>query len=351
VRVHFAVPGRLDRLTGGSIYDARIVAGLRNAGYDVVVHELPGRFPDPDAAARLAAAQAAAAAGRDDVLVIDGLVLSAFEIGPSLRQSRTLVLCHMPVAEEVGIAAPVREALAAAEAERLRRADRIVATGEVVARSLAARGIPAERIGVVEPGTDPAPGRPTRTPGSDVVRILAVGAVTRVKGHATLVRALARLADLPWRLRIVGSTREEPETVRALRSEIARAGLGRRIRLDGERPHERVLAAYRTADLFVHPSCFESYGMALAEALAHGLPLVATRAGGVPATPAGAAALLVPPGDEAALADALRRVIGAPELWRELAEAARRHAPELPTWDEAARRFACELEAVRGARP
>jgi len=333
------------------MYDARIVAGLRKAGYDVVVHELAGRFPNPDALARLAASQASAAAGRDDVLVIDGLALSAFETGPTPRQGRTLVLCHMPVAEEVGIAAPVRESLAAAETERLRRADRIVATSAVVARSLAARGIPAERIGVVEPGTDPAPGHATRTPTGDVVRILAVGAVTRVKGHATLVRALARLADLPWRLRIIGSTRAEPETVRALRSDVARAGLGRRVRLDGERPHERVLAAYRTADLFVQPSRFESYGMALAEALAHGLPLVATRVGGIPATPAGAAALLVPPGDEAALADALRGVIGDAARRRELAEAARRHASELPTWDEAVRRFARELETARGARP
>jgi glycosyltransferase involved in cell wall biosynthesis len=90
----------------------------------------------------------------------------------------------------------------------------------------------------------------------------------------------------------------------------------------------------------------EGYGMALAEAIAHGLPIVSTTAGAVPATVRADVALLVPPGDVAALRDALARVIAQPELRAQLAAAASAASERLPSWQQSGVRLAAVLESV-----
>ncbi|MDK9697923.1 MAG: glycosyltransferase family 4 protein, partial [Siculibacillus sp.] len=117
---------------------------------------------------------------------------------------------------------------------------------------------------------------------------------------------------------------------------IAAHGLGDRIVLTGaicETALERELDA---ADLYVSASLFEGYGMALAEAMARGLPIVATRAGAVPDTVPAAASVLVPPGDADGLAEAIRSLLDQPDRRRRLAEHARLHARSLPSWAQTA---------------
>ncbi|HEX7118844.1 MAG TPA: glycosyltransferase family 4 protein [Longimicrobiales bacterium] len=375
-RLHFLVPGPIDRRTGGTIYDARIVAELRRLGHDVVVHELNGRFPWPDRTARAAAARAFEVCATGEVTIVDGLALAALDpTAPPPPATVRVLLVHMPLDEERGLPYGVRVLLRAAENAWLRRADRIVCTSGFVARRLARRGANAAAVAVVEPGVDrartaprgstgaapPADGTdagagPTRWPGAagppgtapaEPVRLLAVGAVTRVKAHGVLVRALRRLEHLPWTLEIVGNRSAEPATADTLSAEIDRAGLAGRIRLAGELPVDRLHEAYRRADLFVLPSLYESYGMALAEAAAHGLALVASRAGGIPATPAGRAALLVPPGDDAALARALEPLLADATARARLAAAARDASRRLRSWADAGRDFVAQLAAVR----
>src|SRR5262249_16826593 len=148
------------------------------------------------------------------------------------------------------------------------------------------------------------------------LRLLAVATVTPRKGHLILIEALARLADLDWHLLCVGSLERDPATATAFRQAIARHHLADRVTLAGEWPPERLGAAYRQADCFVLPSFHEGYGMAFAEALAHGLPIVATTGGAISETVPASAGLLVPPGDSAALAAALRRLMSDGELRR-----------------------------------
>ena len=103
----------------------------------------------------------------------------------------------------------------------------------------------------------------------------------------------------------------------------------------------------RSADLFVLPSRFEGYGMAFAEAIAHGLPVIGTTAGAIPDTVPDGAGILVPPDDAAALAHALRRLIANGSERESLAAAARAAAARLPTWRQSAEEFARAIEAVR----
>jgi glycosyltransferase involved in cell wall biosynthesis len=86
--------------------------------------------------------------------------------------------------------------------------------------------------------------------------------------------------------------------------------------------------------------------MVLTEAVARGLPVVATAGGAVPDTLPEGAGLLAPPGDVEALAGALDRVLGAPELFAQLAEGSRAARQRLPSWADSARQLASDLEQV-----
>jgi glycosyltransferase involved in cell wall biosynthesis len=115
-----------------------------------------------------------------------------------------------------------------------------------------------------------------------------------------------------------------------LQAQVKAAGLQKRITLAGEVGDANVL--YADADLFVLASLHEGYGMAFAEALAHGLPVIGTLAGAIPSVVPAEAGALVPPGDPVALAAALRRLLGDPAAREEAAIAARRAAATLPDW-------------------
>jgi glycosyltransferase involved in cell wall biosynthesis len=193
----------------------------------------------------------------------------------------------------------------------------------------------------VEPGIDRVAARP-RDHAGEVV-LLAVGAVIPRKGYDVLVAALARLEHLPWRLVIAGDRGRSPQTSRRLEADIAARGLADRIRLLGAVSPDELASLYASCDLFVLPSRFEGYGMAFAEALAHGVPVVGTTAGAIPETVPDAAGVLVPPDDPEALATALRRLIENPSERERLAAAAR--AAAFPSWREQATSFARVLEA------
>ena len=220
------------------------------------------------------------------------------------------------------------------EAELLRRACGVLCPSRRTAAAVEAYGISSERIAVVRPGTArPAgPPRPRRGP---VRSLLCVANLLPRKGHVLLVEALSGIRDLDWRLTCIGSLTRDAPTARAVRRKISATGLDRRITLTGEWPPQKVAQAYQEADAFVLPSFHEGYGMVFAEAMAYGLPLIATAAGAIPETVSLEAALLVPPGDSAALARALRRVIAEPALAARLAAGSLAAGARLPEWPKA----------------
>src|SRR5262249_49587458 len=153
--------------------------------------------------------------------------------------------------------------------------------------------VPAPRVTVVPPGTDRA--NAAVRPNNETVALLAVGSVVPRKGYDVLAAALRRLKDLSWRLVIAGDLTRSPETAQRLQDDIARLDLSDRIVLLGAVTPERLGALYASADLFVLPSRFEGYGMAFSEAIAHGVPVVATTAGALSETVPAGAGILVPP--------------------------------------------------------
>ena len=338
--IAFIVPGALDQLTGGYLFDRRVVEGLRGLGRTVGVHELPGTFPEADRAAEEGAAALLAALPDAAAAVIDGLALPAFaeSLPRHAPRLRLVGLVHHPLALETGLALGTREALALTEARLLPRLRGVICPSRTTAWHLEEYGVLRERIAIVAPGTDkPASPPGPRVPGP--LRLLSIGTVTPRKGHVLLIEALAALADRDWQLTCIGSLTRSPETARALERAVAEHGLQARVTLAGEWPRERLPRAYGEADVFVLPSFHEGYGMAFAEALAHGVPVVGTTAGAVAETVPSGAALLVPPGDRLSLTRALAMIMDNERLRAQLAAGAAKAGAALPDWPQAVARW------------
>jgi glycosyltransferase involved in cell wall biosynthesis len=328
-----------------------MVDGLRGHGWSVDVRELDESFPRPSAEALDHAARTLASLADGSTVIIDGLALGAIPdvLPPHAARLKLVALVHLPLALEVGLDAGVARELEASERRALQSTRAVVVTGCATVDAVKSLGARPEAVALVEPGTDPAP-ITERAPG-EAPNLLCVAAMRPGKGHEDLIRALAANRDLDWTLTCVGSVTRDPTTVERVRLLVATEGLGDRVVLTGEREPELVERYYARADLFVLNTMRETYGMAVAEALAHGLPIVSTRTGAIP-TLAGAlagdlnAGLIVEPGDLPALTDALRRVLSDTGLRARLRDGARRARCRLEGWDVAAGRMAAVLERV-----
>ncbi len=346
--LRFAIPGDLSRRTGGYGYDRRLIAALEAAGRRVEVVRLGDGFPDPPPAERAAAAAVLAAIPDGAPLLVDGLAGGVLdgELAAASGRLALVYLCHHPLGLETGLDPDRAAALLARERRALAAAAAVVVTSTATARTLAADlGVPAERISVAVPGTDPQPQAPG---GGDPPVLLTVATLIRRKGHDVLVDALARLKDLAFESRIVGGE-VDPAFAARIKAAVAAAGLSEKVRFLGEvaDPSEH----YASADVFVLPSRYEGYGMVFAEALARGLPVVAARAGAVPEVVPEAAGALVPPDDPEALAAALRRLLVDADARARARRASRAAGLALPDWTATARIVEAVIErATRPAR-
>lgn len=208
------------------------------------------------------------------------------------------------------------------------RARRLVAISDAVRRFLAAAGHPEEKLVTIHYGLDSLPEAPSeRTPAevgipADVPLLLAVGRLTEQKDHATLLRAFARTRERHPKalLAILGIGPLEAET-RAL---VRKLGLEDEVFLPGRL---EIRAWLERADVFVHSSRWEGFGLVLLEAMLAGLPVAATRVSAVAEVVAdGETGVLVAPGDAERLAAALDALLADPAYASELGEAGRRRA-------------------------
>ena len=355
-RLAFAVPGDLATPTGGYRYDRRIIEELRRLGWHVDVANIGDGFPFPSSTQRATALAMLSALPAGCPIVLDGLAFGALPEAGALRGYRPLIaLVHQPLALDPGLDPLQADSFRESERAALAAAARVVVTSESTARIVTGDyGVPARRVSIVRPGNDPVAQAPGNSDG--IVRLLSIGSVLPVKGYDVLIAALATLTDMPWRLTIAGDRMRNAAFAAQLDADIEAHGLGDRVAMLGAVPPARIIELFLASDVFVLASRFEGYGMALAEAISHGLPVVSTTAGAIPQTVPAGSGLLVPPDDASALAHALRRVIGDRGERSRLARNARAAAAQLPTWQESTRLFAGAIETVarrreRPARP
>lgn len=332
--VHMVVPEGIDdprRPSGGNTFDRRVCRGLASEGWTVHVHEVSGSWPQPDAAARAALAEVVAGIPDGAVVLLDGLVASPVPevLVPEAARVRLVALVHMPLGRATVNGARGRE-------EAVLSAARSVVTTSAWSRQalLELYPLPAARVHVAHPGVDAAglaPGTPTAG------AFLTVAAVIPGKGHDVLLDALALLDEPGWQCLCVGSVDRDPAYAADLRRRVLDRGLGGRVLFVGPQTETVLARSYQAADLLVLPSRAETYGMVVTEALARGVPVVATDVGGVPEAMGHGAGVvrpgvLVPPDDPAVLRDALRAWLRSADLRRRLRRAAQERRETLADW-------------------
>jgi glycosyltransferase involved in cell wall biosynthesis len=350
VRVHVVVPEGFDnpgQPTGGNIYDRRVCAGLAEAGWDVLVATVAAACPVPDSGAHAELDGILSAIPDGEIALIDGLIASpsAAQLLPHAGRVSMTVLLHMPLAT----ALDRRHDASAQRSEQvvLRAATSVVVTSEWTRQQVLSRyEIPSGRVHVARPGVDrvAAPSRPVRG------HLICVGVLGRHKGQDLLVEALAELGDLDWHCVLAGSLDRHPDFVEYLKTRITRLGYDHRVRLTGVLTGPALSHAYTTADLLVAPSRSETYGMTVTEALAHGLPVIATAIGGLPEA-LGFTADGTRPGqliascDPAALAAALGDWLRDEHLRHRLRAAAGKRRSTLRGWEQTTQEIADALTA------
>ncbi len=391
--------------SGGHTYNRRIAAALTGLGRPVRTVTVSGSWPRPDRSATVGLSEVLAGAPDGARVLVDGLVACGVPetVLPHARRLRMAVLVHLPLAEETGLAPETARELDVRERAVLRGGVTVVATSEWAARRLTehhgladAAATPASAkapgVAVVLPGVDPAPLARGSGSGAAAVeeagarggavggvgnaasdaalgsgsargagpaehsvgpaesgesgrggnagpRIVCVGSLTPRKGHDLLLRALSGLRELSWTCVCAGPGTPPPHP-----------GLEERVRFSGPVVGAELAKVYDAADLLVLASRAETYGMVVTEALARGVPVVATRVGGVPealgrTSDGRLPGLLVPPEDAPGLERALRSWLTDPALQEELRGAARARRRELSGWPVAARELARALGA------
>lgn len=330
----FAIPGDITTLTGGYIYERRLLESLRDLGHPVRHVQLPGGFPEPTPAETRAAVEALRTLPPDQPIIVDGLVFGAIDPdGLASVPAPLIAMLHHPLALESGLAPARARALFDSEYCNLRRAAHVLVpsphTRALLIRDydVAPTDITVVRPGVEPPRIAPAPVTPPL--------ILSVGILHPRKGHDVLIAALERLSDLDWQAVIAGNPWDANHAA-GLTAQLAACPLSPRIRLAGRVSEAELQQLYADAFLFTLATRFEGYGIVFDEALLRGLPIVSTRVGAVPDTVPADAGLLVPPEDPDALAAALREVLTRPGCRSSLAAAAALAGASLPAWPESA---------------
>ncbi|WP_328469948.1 glycosyltransferase family 4 protein [Actinoplanes sp. NBC_00393] len=370
--LHAVLPGSIDdpaAPSGGNRYDREVLrrlavphlapgtAGPSATPFEVREKLVPGTWPRPAASGREDLAGFLAGVPDGSTVLLDGLVAGGVPdvLEPHAGRLRLAILVHLPLGDETGLSAAEAAELSALERGSLHLATTVIATSALAARHISdIYELPD--VHIAAPGVDPAP---LAEPSPGGTRLLNVASLTPRKGQDVLLAALTQLGDLDWTCTIAGGGPVPDHD-------------GERVRFTGPLVGPALDDAYANADLFVLPSRAETYGMVVTEALARGLPVVASNVGGVSealgtvpgSTEPGSAGpgisattgglsrgavpgRLLPAGDPDALAAALRAWLTDSDLrdrWRARARARR---ATLTGWDETARRLADILQGEK----
>jgi len=355
MKLLFVVYGSLEQISGGYLYDRMVIDYLEDHGVRVELLRLPPcPYPlCPLQNFRAVLRRAFMTAGTYDCILIDELTHPSVFLAVSRRAAAVpvvVLLHHLKARERIGTLQ--RVFVRAMEARLLGGVDAVIVNSRTTKDTIRHLVRADTAVYVCPPGSDTFAGMPAplaRDPqiapessDPDPVRLLVTGNLIPRKGHDLLMRMLGSLTDLHWELRVVGGIVDRRFKRRVDRL-ARRAGVRERVRYTGVLAGKALYREYLEADVFVFPSRYEGFGIALAEAVRAGLPFVAFASGAVPEV-TGGRGLFAEPGDLRFFQDKLRRLIEDAEYRDHYARLSARLSEILPTWRQTGEAF---LKALR----
>jgi len=341
--------GALETLSGGYLYDRRLVETLRTAGDTVEIINMPWQNY-----ARLLRHNFEAKWTRNlidldvDVLLEDELNHpSLFRVNQAIRNSVSYpilaIVHHLRSSEEHP--KPFRWLYRLVERSYLQTVDGFIWNSETT-RQVVQGLVGKSGAGVVAyPGGDRFEGLPEaeitrRSRRLGARQLLFVGNLIPRKGLHRLIPALGALEQEAWALNVVGDTSIDPSYTRRVQRQVEESRLVDRIQFVGRISDEKLVGEWRCSDIFVLPSSYEGFGIVTLEGMSFGLPTITSRSGAAhELVEDDVNGFLVDPANPDALAQAIRTYLSQPETLLKHSLAARRRFERFPTWDQTTQRI------------
>ena len=336
------IPGDINRLTGGSIYDKKLADYLTEHGYHVEIASVPDL---PYFASLIAGVVISTLLllrlirGKHDIVIEDGWVQPAallFNLGCRvIGRTQLVIIVHQPRWQ--GIKLPFTPVARMVEKLSLKSAQLIVSVSCFIKNEVEQLVANHRSTIIAPPGSEAFSTTSCERVANDggCLRLLFVGNCNRLKGLEYLIRALSSLGDITLDLDLVGDTAFDPRYYVQMQRLAKQLNVDDRVTFHGVVSHERLGQFYSNADIFILPSMYEGYGIVLGEAMHAGLPIVTTRVGPIhEIVREGENALIVPAADSNALAVAIRALATDTGIRRRFGERSRDFAQQLPTWKQ-----------------
>jgi glycosyltransferase involved in cell wall biosynthesis len=362
MRIGLVIYGSLDTLSGGYLYDRKLVEYLRAQGDDVTILSLPYRGYADHLTDNLSASLLKRLSNAHfDFLLQDELNHpSLFWLNRSLRRRARYpiisIVHHLRSSEH-------RSAIANLFYHLVERLYLASASGFVF-NSQTTRSVVEGLVGgkrrcvVAVPGGDqlgvtlPPERILARAHREGPLKVLFIGNLIPRKGLHVLLDALARLDRARWRLTIIGSPDVDPPYAARIEAQIARLKLNPNILALGPQTGAALMDQYTNHQLLVVPSSYEGYGIVYVEGMAFGLPAVGTSGGAAGEIITDSVdGFLIRPGDAVALAGCIQSAIADRELLAAMSLGARARYDAHPTWERSARAIRSFLQRFPSAAP
>ena len=342
-----AYPGQLTTKTGGYYYLSRILEELPKVGWSGSPLSLGSGFPTPSSEVLANATNLVRSTPRGTPILADCLAWGIMqECAQQLASTHKIIpLVHHPLCLESGLSPAESKILFNNEQSVLAFSQNIITTSPATSKCLQELfHIPKSKITVAIPGIDPV--EPSRSRDNGIIRLISVGSLTPRKGHDRLIETLSLLKHLPWHLDIVGELTLDPYYAYSVFKQVSEFGLTNRITLHGALERSSLQTLYIQSDIFVLATLYEGYGMAFAEAMIRGIPIVTTGDGAVSSTVPKQAGIVVESNDLSEFLSAISTLITCPKLREKYRKGAIKAGQNLPSWKDTAEKISAVLDSI-----
>ena len=339
MNIHFLISENAPFLSHGNVYSNRIAEGLKANGHQVSIYSLPEDFPFFSEQSLLQCKQIAEMIPRAEPVVIDNTIFGVIpEILQNLYKHNPVVaLIHVTFTSDENLTAYQREMILDLERRAQPYALKFIASNTYASSALTREGTDKDKVITIIPGVDhfPLKGNYPESPSA----LLSVADFVRPNGYVNMIKALTALKSKDWQLHCYGDLTLDADYIRELQVLIRRCELQNKIMLHPALSGKALSDAYLNSDLFIHPVNFEAYSKEAVDALAHGIPVVASSGGGNSQIIPAKMGKLFKPEVVYVLQTIIDELLDNPVLYKNLAGEASKYHKQAHSWEQSVNQF------------